>query len=206
MDWFINLFSEEVFRWVVVPLLIMIARICDVSLGTVRIMLIGKGYRNIAPLVGFFEVLVWLIAVSQILQQLDQWLYYVAFAVGYALGTLIGMNIENKLSLGQVVVRIITNHSSTELINCLREHNFNLTTVDADGKFGPVKIIFMITQRHLLDEAIALVEEQNPSAFFSVEDVRYVKGALPGGKNPILNNPFRNPFNKDAVISIAKEK
>ena len=205
MDAFVNLFGEEVFRWVVVPLLIMIARICDVSLGTVRIMLIGRGYRNIAPFIGFIEVLVWLIAVSQILQQLDQWLYYVAFALGYALGTFIGMKIENKLSLGQVVVRVITNHHSTELIDCLRQNNFNFTTVDAEGKFGPVKIILVITQRHLLQEAISLIESQNPTAFFSVEDLRYVKGALPGGKNPIFNS-FKNLFYKNAMLHETKRK
>jgi len=205
MGWFVNLFSPEIFAWVVIPILIMLARICDVSLGTVRIMLISKGYRNIAPLIGFLEVLVWLVAVSQILQHLDKWLYYVAFALGYALGTFIGMKIEQKLSLGQVVIRVITNHSSEKLIECLKQNNFNFTTVEAEGKFGPVKIIFMITQRHLLKEAIHLIETQNPTAFFSVEDVRYVKGSLPGGKNPIFNS-FKNPFYKNTMIYNTKEK
>ena len=205
MNWFVNLFGPEIFAWVVIPILIMLARICDVSLGTVRIMLISKGYRNIAPLIGFLEVLVWLVAVSQILQHLDKWLYYVAFALGYALGTFIGMKIEQKLSLGQVVIRVITNHSSDELIECLKQNNFNFTTVEAEGKFGPVKIIFMITQRHLLKEAIYLIETQNPTAFFSVEDVRYVKGSLPGGKNPIFS-PFKSPFYKNAIIHNAKGK
>ena len=190
MDTFVNLFSPDIFKWVVVPLLIMLARICDVAMGTVRIMLIGKGYRNVAPFIGFFEVLVWIIAVSQIMQHLDEWIYYFSFALGFALGTFVGMKIEERLSLGQVVIRVITNSSSTELMECLKQNNFNFTIVDAEGKFGPVKILFMITKRHLLRDAIHLIETHNPNVFFSVEDVKFVKGTLPGGRNPIFKNPF----------------
>jgi uncharacterized protein YebE (UPF0316 family) len=205
MTSFIDFIDADVFNWVIVPLLIMCARIFDVSLGTIRIILIGKGYKNVAPIVGFFEILIWIIAVSQIMQHLDRWLYYIAYATGYALGTLIGMKLENKLSLGQVVVRIITASDSNALIDCLKEHNYNFTTVEAMGKFGPVKIIFTITQRHLLNKTIKLIEEHNPASFYSVEDVRYVKGSLPGGKNPIINT-LKNPFTKNAILNSAKRK
>lgn len=204
MDSFVGLFSPDVFRWVVIPILIMLARIFDVSLGTVRIILISKGYRNVAPLVGFFEILIWIVAVSQIMQHLDQWLYYLSYAFGYAIGTFIGMKIENKLSLGQVVVRVITHHDATTLIDSLKANNFNFTTVDAQGKFGPVKIILMITQRHTLTDATSFIEKYNPNAFFSVEDVRYVKGTLPGGKNPLFSS--LTPRYKNAVMNEVKRK
>ena len=67
-----ELFQSDFFSWGVVPLLIVIARICDVTLGTLRIILIGKGYRNIAPIIGFFEILLWIVVVSQIMQHLDR--------------------------------------------------------------------------------------------------------------------------------------
>lgn len=205
MESFISYIGTDVFNWIIVPLLIMCARIFDVSLGTVRIILIGKGYKNVAPIVGFFEILVWIIAVSQIMQHLDRWLYYIAYATGYALGTFIGMKLENKLSLGQVVVRIITASDSTDIIDCFKENNYNFTTVEATGKFGPVKIIFMITQRHLLNQIIKLIEEHNSNSFYSVEDVRYVKGSLPGGENPVINT-LKNPFTKHTILNNGKRK
>ncbi|MDR2580445.1 MAG: DUF5698 domain-containing protein [Fibromonadaceae bacterium] len=184
-------------HWIIFPMLIIMARMCDVSLGTLRIILVGKGHKNVAPFIGFVEVLIWIFVVSQIIQNLDKIQYYVAFALGHACGTFLGIKIENKLSLGQVIVRVITNHNFEELTNSLKERNLNFTTMDAAGKFGPVKVILIITQRHLLKETIKIIEAKDQNFFYSIEDVKYVKGTLPGGKNPILSslNPFK-PFKK----------
>jgi len=205
MDIFSIFGDNEIINWCVVPLLIMVARIFDVSLGTIRIILIGKGYKNVAPVIGFFEILIWIIVVGQIMQHLDRWLYYVAYATGYALGTLIGMKLENKLSLGQVVVRVFATIDSNELIACFKDNNYNFTTVEAYGKFGPVKIIFMITQRHLLNQTLKLIEKHNPASFYSVEDVRYVKGYLPGGENPLFHS-LKSPFTKNTIPHYTKKK
>jgi len=204
MDEIIAQIPIGIIHWIIIPLLIILARICDVSFGTLRIILIGKGYKNIAPLVGFGEALIWIIAVSQIMQNFDQIQYYFAYAIGYALGTFIGMKIEDRLSLGQVVIRIITHNDSSELIKSLKENNYNFTILDAEGKFGPVKMIFMITQRHTLNEAIQIIDKEYSAAFYSIEDVRYVKGNLPGGKNPIFSS--LNPFQKHAMMNIGKRK
>ncbi|MCL2101226.1 MAG: cyclic-di-AMP receptor, partial [Fibromonadales bacterium] len=112
-----------------------------------------------------------------------------------ALGVFIGIKIENKLSIGQLVVRIISNHDSSDLLKNLKENNFNFTTMEATGKFGPVKIIYIIIQRHLLNKTTEIIEASNNSTFYTIEDVRYVKGNLPGGKNPILNS--LNPFHRN---------
>ncbi len=192
METVVNFWDSEIFQWVIMPLLIVIARIADVSVGTIRIIMIGKGYRKIAPILGFIEIFIWILAVGQIMQNLNNMLYYIAYAVGFALGTYIGMGIEDKLSLGNVVVRIITKKEADELVEILRQSNYNLTTVDAEGKFGNVNIIFMILQRHLLKDTIQLIEKYNPNAFYTIEDLRYVKeGSLPGGPNPVLKSPFK---------------
>jgi len=183
-----------VMDWILFPVLIVLARICDVSLGTIRIILIGKGYKGVAPFIAFFEVLIWIIVVSRILQNLDKIQFYFAFAFGFALGTFIGMKIENRLSLGQLVIRIISNQDYTHLIETLTKNNFNFTTMDAKGKFGPVKIIFTVIKRHSLSKAIKIIESSENSAFYTIEDIRYVKGSLPGGNNPILSS--LNPFHK----------
>jgi uncharacterized protein YebE (UPF0316 family) len=192
----IEFFSEIpvwVSHWIIFPVMIILARMCDVSLGTLRIILVGKGHKNVAPFIGYVEVLIWIFVVSQIIQNLDKVQYYIAFALGHACGTFMGIKIENKLSLGQVIVRVITNHDFAELTNSLKEHNLNFTTMDAEGKFGPVKVVLIIAQRHLLKDTIKVIEAQNQNFFYSIEDVKYVKGTLPGGKKPILSslNPFK---------------
>ena len=115
------------------------------------------------------------------------------------------MKIENKLSLGQVVIRIFLSNNSEAFTESLKENNHNFTVVDAQGKFGPVKMIWLITQRHVLNKAIKLIEEHNPYAFFSVEDIRYVKGGLPGGENPFINT-LKHPFSRNSASNVGRDK
>ena len=106
MDWI--LFAQsDVFKWVILPLMIIAARLCDVSLGTMRVIFIGKGYRFLAPLIGFFEVMIWLLAISQIINNLTNIFYMITYATGFALGNFLGMSIEKRISLGTVIVRVI---------------------------------------------------------------------------------------------------
>ena len=188
---FFNSIPPWVVQWIIFPLAIILARTCDVALGTMKIILIGKG-QKIAPIIGAIEMLIWIFVVSQIIQNLDKVQYYFAFAIGYGCGVFIGMKIENRISLGQVVIRVITNNQSAELFNILKDNNLNYTTYNAEGKFGPVRIILIVAQRHFLSQTLKLIESTGIANFYSIEDLRYVKGTLPGGKNNILRrlNPF----------------
>ena len=96
-----------------IALLIFFLRIGDVSLGTIRIIFVARGNKFIAPLLGFFEVFIWVIAISNIIQHLDNWVNYVAYAGGFAAGNFIGMLIEERLAVGVSLVRIITKRSYT---------------------------------------------------------------------------------------------
>lgn len=188
-----KLFGKEIFGYVIMPLFIILARVTDVSLGTLRIILIAKGYRKIAPFLGFFESFIWILAVSQIMRNLDNIYYFAMYATGFGLGTYIGMFIENKLSLGEVIVRVITRYDASELVSRLINDNYNLTTIDADGQFGKVKIIFMVLKREYLQEALDIIRSYNPNAFYTVEDVKLVReGSLPG----MHNYPFRGKKEK----------
>ena len=90
-----------------VPILIFFARIIDVSMGTLRIIMVGRGLRTISSLLGFMEVFIWLIAISQVLQNLHGIIHYVAYSAGFASGTFVGMTIERRLTFGLYLVRII---------------------------------------------------------------------------------------------------
>lgn len=136
--------SEEVINWVILPLLIFIARMSDVTLGTLRNIFISRGFKKIVPIVGFFEVLIWLIAMKQVMSRADNFVCYFAWAGGFAMGTYVGMRIEERLALGMQVIRIITSEISEKLINALRDANHGITIVDAQGAIGPVKMIFLL--------------------------------------------------------------
>lgn len=186
---FLNQFQGPVFSWVVIPLLIILARICDVSIGTVRIIMVGKGYRLLAAFLGFFEVVIWITVAGQIFKNLDNFIYYIAWGIGFATGTYIGMYIEGRLSLGQVIVRIITRNDSWELIWRLKERNYNVTTLEAEKTSGGEKIIFAVLKRQDLNSALEIIEAHDPDAFYSVEDVRMVsEGAFGGDGRPPLTS------------------
>jgi uncharacterized protein YebE (UPF0316 family) len=164
--------DSEIFRWVVLPILIFFARMSDVTLGTLRNVFIAKGFKNIVPFIGFFEVLIWLISMRQIMQHLDNPLCYVGFAAGFAAGTYVGMFVERRLALGMQVLRIITHQNSDELILALKAENIGVTIIDGQGAKGPVKIIFTIIKRKDIDGIRKIIERYNPTAFYSIEDIR----------------------------------
>ena len=108
-----SFFDSDLFSYVLMPLLIFLARICDVSIGTMRIIFVSKGKRNIAPILGFFEVLIWITAISKIMQNLDNYVNYIAYAAGFATGNFVGMIIEEKLAMGIQMIRVFAHERGT---------------------------------------------------------------------------------------------
>ncbi|MCR4404045.1 MAG: DUF2179 domain-containing protein [Candidatus Acetothermia bacterium] len=176
---FLSFLDSGTVAWVL-PLFIFLARIVDVSMGTVRVIFIARGLKLLAPLLGFVEVLVWLLAIGQIMQNLTNFVSYLAYASGFALGTFVGIIIEDKLSLGLVLFRIITQREAEELIEWLKSEHYGVTVVPAQGAKGPVRIIFTVVKRRDIPAVAAKIQEFNPHAFYSVEDVRFVsEGVFP---------------------------
>jgi len=178
MDVFLLLSYTDVYAWVLLPILIFFARVCDVTLGTIRIIFVSRGIKYLAPIIGFFEILIWLLAIGQIFQDLSNIYYYIFYAGGFATGNYVGMYIENKLSFGMVILRVITRKDATALIGALQSMKYGLTTIDAEGIKGKVKIIFTVIRRHDTPKVINLIKDYNPTAFYSIEDIRSVSEAL----------------------------
>lgn len=162
----------DYFNWIVLPLIIYFARMTDVTLGTLRIVMISKGKRKIVPVIGFFEVLLWLIAIGQIMQNLTNVMCYFAWAAGYATGTFLGLTIEQALAIGTQVIRIITNKNSDTLLENLKKEKHGFTVIDGQGAMGPVKVIFIVAERKNLKQIIEFIDRDLPGSFYSVEDVR----------------------------------
>jgi uncharacterized protein YebE (UPF0316 family) len=194
--------DTEFFRWVVLPILIFLARMADVSLGTLRNVFISRGFRSIVPFVGFCEVLIWLISMRQIMQHLDNPLCYIAFAGGFATGTYLGLLIERRLALGLQVLRIITPVNWQELADGLRSDSFGVTVLDGHGAKGPVKVLFCVVKRKDLDRVRERIREINPEAFYSIEDIRVAnQGVFPkktasGSTLDHIRNVFPDPKDK----------
>ncbi len=174
------IYHSEIFKFVILPALIFMARICDVTLDTLRIIYVSRGMKFAAPIIGFFEVLIWLLAISQIFQNLSNPVCYIAYAGGFAMGNFIGIILEEKMAIGTVVIRIITQKDALQLIEVLKTNRYGITHVDAQGVMGPVKIIFTIVKRKDVERVLEIVRTCNPQAFFTIEDVRSVrKGVYP---------------------------
>jgi uncharacterized protein YebE (UPF0316 family) len=175
------LFPETpLFTWVLLPLFIFCARATDVGLSTLRIVFIAQGRSLLAPLVGFFEALIWLFVIGQILAHLTNPLAVVAYAAGFAAGNSVGLFVENKLAIGLQVVRIITQRESAALVESLADAGFGVTVVDARGVKGEVQILFTVVRRRDVQRVLELAAERTPRAFLSVGDVRQAsEGVLP---------------------------
>jgi uncharacterized protein YebE (UPF0316 family) len=191
MDTFIN---SGIFNWVILPVLIFMARVLDVSLGTIRIILVSKGQKVLAPLLGFFEVLIWLVAIGQVMQNLTNVLCYLAYGAGFAVGNFVGISLEEKLAMGHSVVRVVTAKETAPLVDMLVKAHYGVTCVEAKGATGNVMLIYTIVKRKDLPEVTRIISEFDKKAFYSIEDARAAKeGVFP--KHQQSNRPsWTKPF------------
>jgi uncharacterized protein YebE (UPF0316 family) len=184
----IGFIDGNLFNYLVLPIMIFCARILDVSLDTIRIVMVAKGERRIAPLLGFFEILIWLIAISTIMKHLDNWMCYVFYAGGFATGNYIGIRIEEKLAVGIVQLQIIISEESNTLINALMQAGYGITHHIAEGGASSksVSVIYSIISRNDLNKVVGIIRKINPDAFYSIGDLRFV--------NKTLSIPFAEKF------------
>jgi len=170
----------SIYSWLILPLLIFLARVADVSLGTIRVIFISRGLKYFAALMGFFEILIWLLAIGQIMKNLSNPACYIAYAGGFAMGNFVGIWIAEKLSLGVVLIRVVTKKDASELVEHLKSADYGVTSVDGHGTTGQVKVVFTILPRREVKRVADLINKFNPQAFYSIEEVGFVeKGIFP---------------------------
>ncbi|MFV0484229.1 MAG: DUF2179 domain-containing protein [Bacteroidales bacterium] len=168
------------FTYIMLPLLIFLARVADVSIGTIRIVMVSKGHKFFAPILGFFEILIWLMAISKIFENLDNWACFFGYALGFATGNYVGLCIEEKLAVGIVKLQIITRHNAEQLIENLIKAGYGITHHDAQGSSETVSIIYSMIKRSEIKRMEEIIKSTNPKAFYSIEDVKAVKqGVFP---------------------------
>jgi uncharacterized protein YebE (UPF0316 family) len=179
MESIILLNNSALYSYLLLPLLIFLARICDVTIGTIRIVMVAKGQKFWAPILGFFEVLIWLLAITRIIQNMENWLCYFAYGFGFATGNYIGLKLEEKLALGIAKIQIITMTDASNLIASLKDSGFGVTYQDAYGTSQSVSVIHSIIKRSEISKFESIINQHVPNAFYSVEDVKYVSKNIP---------------------------
>ncbi|MDY0349426.1 MAG: DUF2179 domain-containing protein [Tenuifilaceae bacterium] len=187
-----DFFDSNIYLYLVLPFFIFLARIIDVTIGTMRIIFVSKGQRVLAPILGFFEVLIWIIAMGKIMSNLDNYACYFAYAAGFATGNWVGMKVEEYLAMGSILIRVIAKRDVRQLVKKLNSHGYGATVVDGEGSSGEVHLVYSIVNRKFLQDVINLIEEFNPKAFFTIEDIRKVNSGIFPKKSPIRRlNPFK---------------
>lgn len=187
--------NPELYAMVILPLLIFIARIGDVSMETIRVIYISRGIKYLAPIIAFFEIVIWLLAMEVVMSDLTNIANFFAFAFGFAMGTYVGLIIEEKVSIGMVIMRIVTTEESNEEITSfLQSENFGVTSLDAKGARGNVKMILTLVNRIDVSRIKEHLQLTNPHAFFSIEDVRYANEGVFRPKKPAAVTSFYHSF------------
>lgn len=151
------------------PLIIFGLRLVDVSLATVRMLMVVRGHRAVAPFIGFFEVMFWLIAAGTAIRHLQSPLHVVGYAGGFAAGNVLGLWIESRLALGLASVQVFTPAQDGRVAEALREEGLGATVFTGAGRGGPVQLIYSVVKRRSLGRALDVVNREAPDAFVMVE-------------------------------------
>jgi len=162
------------------PIIIFFGRICDVTLGTLRIIFVSKGEKYKAPIFGFFEVFIWIVVISQVLSRASGLLSYLSYAAGYAAGNYVGIIIESRIAFGILVCRIYTNREPSKLLAMLSEKGFGATTMEGMGAIKKVYIVEAVVERKAMKDIDRFITEFDQNTFYTAEDVRIrQKGVFP---------------------------
>jgi len=154
------------------PMFIFVARVLDVSLGTMRTILVIRGYRLLAPVLGFFEITIWVMAISGVLTHLDRWYNIVAYAAGFATGNLAGILLEQKLAIGMQAVRFISRTRSAAVAEALRFVGYAVTEITGHGINGDVSVSFVVVPRRETSAIVDIAKGIDPDVFMTIEDIR----------------------------------
>ena len=161
-----------------VYLIIFFVKIFEVSLAVLRIVLITKGHRIKGALIGFFEVIIWVLVVATVLTNItDDPLRIIVYALAFSIGNYLGSWLENKLALGTVKIEaIVKKIHGKELAMELRKLNLGVTSIDAYGRDDRKEVLYMHVPRRKIDKTITLIKQFQKDVVITINDVRPICG------------------------------
>jgi uncharacterized protein YebE (UPF0316 family) len=163
-------------------ILIMLMRICDVSIGTMRTILVVQGRKYLAGMAGFFEVLIWVFAIRFIMQHLDNIANLFGYAAGFGLGNIMGITIEQKIGLGFVQMNIISRYYTDQIADTLRKLKYGVTILPAEGGSGGVAVIVSIIPRKIQKKVIEQIEKIDKNSFITIQHSLPYRGFMHGSR------------------------
>lgn len=162
--------------------LVFLLRVTDVSMGTLRTVYILQGRRIRAAAIGFFEVLIWIFVISQVVSAISNWVLMIGYAGGFATGTYVGLWLENRFAIGYAQLRIISRNRGEQIAAALWEKNFGATIVHGHGRAGEIDLVFSIVPRRNINKCVQIASTIDTESFVSVSDSRYLfRGYMGGG-------------------------
>jgi len=168
-------YVESLFAGPYGPLVIFGLRIVDVSLSTVRILLAVRGHKLVVPFIGFFEVLIWVFAAGNAIRYLESGWHVLGYAAGFSTGSVVGLSIEQRLAIGYATIRVISRRGGVALADALRAAGFGVTEFAAQGRDGPVEVVYSVCMRRDIPRFIAETERWDSQAFITVEEPRDIR-------------------------------
>lgn len=179
MELYYAITESPYFLWVILPVLIFCSRILDVTVGTLRIIFVSRGRKFIAPLLGFCEVFIWLIVITNLMANLNNWICYIAYAAGFATGNFVGIHLEEKLAIGMLSVRIfVPDDKAVALSKKLSEKGFGVTRVKGAGSLSDTNILNCIIRRKEYADIVAAIHEVDAGLFYYAEELKHVCGGI----------------------------
>lgn len=176
----------DTYPWLL-PIIIFFGRVIDVSLGTLRIIFVSKGEKYKAPLIGFVEVFIWVVVISQILSRANDLVSYLSYAAGYATGNYVGILLENRIAYGIVLCRIYTQKNGLDLIKTLNKMNFGATMTHGHGSTNEIDIIETVIDRKEMKALERSINSFDENSFYVIEDVRTKKNGIFPKRKTILS-------------------
>jgi uncharacterized protein YebE (UPF0316 family) len=169
-------------EYILGALLILVLRTIDVSLGTFRTIMVVQAKKYLAAIIGFFEVLIWIFAMRYIFQNLDNTYNLIGYALGFALGNIVGISLEEKIALGYVQVNIISMYFAEKIAEALRKAKFGVTILPAEGGSGGMSLLVIIIRRRDLKNAKKIIDEIDKKSFVTVQHSRPYRGFIHGSR------------------------
>lgn len=150
-------------------------RLIDMSLDTLRVLFVMRGRRGISWVVGFFQALVFVAAITSVLQDVGNPLNMFGYAAGFATGNVLGMLIEERLALGHTHIRLVSSRRGSAIAERLREEGYAVTEIPARGKDGMVSMLNCSVLRKHTTRVGELARAVDETVFITTEDVRPVQ-------------------------------
>jgi uncharacterized protein YebE (UPF0316 family) len=160
-------------------LIIALFRILDVSLGTLRVILVVRGKRLLAAIIGFFEVMIFLVVLGKVVNNLHNIYNILGYCFGFATGTYLGSIIEEKMALGYVMIQIISVRKDEFLKDFFKKRGYPFTIIPGEGREGPHELIQIVLSRSELNFTIELVKRIDPKAFITIIETQRILGGVP---------------------------